>query len=295
MEYGDCAGPTSGKDVQRRLVVVGTGIQWASQTTLAAQRAMQLADRVLFAVADPWAARWIREISPNAEALDYPRNGRSRRSIYKTMVDRIIAELSTNARVCAVFYGCPAVLTQPAHDAVRRARECGYEAFMLPGVSFLECLFVDLAIDPGREGCQVVEGSNFLLGGRVPDIHSHLVLCQIGMIGNRMAFEPSAQPLIRGTLGLLQRRLMRHYPPEHPLVIYEAARQPGEHPRMERLRLDQLCGAWVSGISTLYVPPACPAVLDEEVLAELSELQRAWIASQPANGSRPAASSQESS
>lgn len=295
MENDDCTAPGVDTDVSRRLVVVGTGIQWASQTTLAAQRAMQLADRVLFAVADPWAARWIREISPDAVALDYPRNGPSRKRIYEAMVDRILAELSTNSRVCAVFYGCPAVLTQPAHDAIRRARQCGYEAIMLPGVSFLECLFVDLAIDPGREGCQVFEGSDFLLRSRTPDIHAHLILCQVGLIGNRMAFDPSAQPVVRGALALLQRRLMRHYPAEHPLVIYEAARQPTENARIERLRLDQLCSVQVSGISTLYVAPVCPALLDEEMLAELSALQRAWFAPTSADGSEPAAFNQESS
>lgn len=256
------------------LIVVGTGIQWASQTTLAAQRAMQLADRVLFAVADPWAARWIRELSPTAEALEYPRDGRPRQSIYRDMVDRILAALADSARVCAVFYGSPAMLTQPANDAIRRARQAGYSASMLPGVSFLDCLFVDLAIDPGDLGCQIMEAGDFVLRKRDPDIHSHLVLCQIGLIGNRSVFDASAQPRIRGALELLVRRLQRHYSPSHECIVYEAARQPLENPRIIRSSIAQLCNVRVSGVSTLYIPPASRAEVDEEMRAALSALLR---------------------
>ncbi|WP_437898926.1 hypothetical protein [Sorangium sp. So ce124] len=53
------------------LIIVGTGIQWGGQMTLAARRAIEQADRVLFAVADPWNARWIRGLNPAAESLPY--------------------------------------------------------------------------------------------------------------------------------------------------------------------------------------------------------------------------------
>jgi hypothetical protein len=251
-EMHDAQGPSS--ESKNQLVVVGAGIEWG-QTTLAAQRAMQLADQVVFAVADPLTARWIRELSPSAESLVYPRDGRPRQAIYAAMVDHIMDALAKNRRVCAVFYGCPAVLVQPAHDAIRRARERGYAARMLPGVSFLDCLFADLGVDPGALGCSVHEAGQFLARGGLLDARSHLVLCQVGLIGNRAAFDADNHVLIERALERLGKRLQRHYSATHEIVLYEAARHAFEAPRAERRLLADIAGARVSGISTLYVPP----------------------------------------
>src|SRR2546429_6584747 len=45
----------------------------------------------------------------------------------------------------------------------RQAREEGFEAEMLPAVSAEDCLFADLGVDPGDEGCQSFEATSFLL------------------------------------------------------------------------------------------------------------------------------------
>ena len=267
------AGNLSRRHDAGQLIVVGTGIQWASQTTLAAQRAMQLADQVLFAVADPWAARWIREQSPGAESFDYPRDGRARRHIYAGMVERVLAALEGGRRVCAVFYGSAAVLTEPAHAAIRRARELGHAASMLPGVSFLDCLFADLGVDPGASGCHLFEATDFLVRRRPVDVHAPLVLCQVGMLGNRAAFDATESGVIGRALSLLARRLGEHYPQQHEVVLYEAASSPTAAPRVEGLRLEHLGAAQVSGISTLYVPALGRAPLDEKMLAELEGLR----------------------
>ncbi len=115
------------------LLVVGTGIQWAAHATLAAQAAIRDADSVLFAVTDAWSARWIRELNPRAESLKYPRDGRPRLAIYEEMVSRSrfwsssvrgeFAPHSTGALRCS-----RGRRTSP----VRRAREAGHQAAMLP-------------------------------------------------------------------------------------------------------------------------------------------------------------------
>lgn len=285
----DCAGQESSSALRPgQLVVVGTGIQWAGQTTLAARRAIELAECVLFAVADPWAARWIRELNPSASSLSYPRAGVARQDIYRSMVERILEELARGQRVCAVFYGCPAVLTRPAHDAVRLALAAGHAASMLPGVSFLDCLFADLALDPGEQGIQMFEAGDFLLRARQQDPSSHLVLSQIGLIANPYAFDAGQQDLIRGSLQLLARRLLRDYAEEHPVVVYEAAALPGERPRAERIALHELAKAEVSGISTLYVAPRRVAELDREMQAALAALRRSAHEAVPSTGASPA-------
>jgi uncharacterized protein YabN with tetrapyrrole methylase and pyrophosphatase domain len=238
----------------RSLCVVGTGIQWAGQTTLAARAAIQAADSVLFAVANGCTAHWLRQLNPRAESLAYPRDGRPRRAIYAAMVERILSELQRSEKVCAVFYGSPAVLAFPAHEAVRRARREGHRAVLVPGVSFLECLFADLDLDPGEGGCQIFEARSFLENGYCFDTRANLVLCQIALAANRGPFS-SASPNVSHGLDRLCQRLLEHYPLAHELVLYQAAAHPLESPNIQPIRLDRLSSAPVSEVSTLWVPP----------------------------------------
>jgi Tetrapyrrole (Corrin/Porphyrin) Methylases len=251
------------------LVVVGTGIQWAGQTTLAARRAIEAADRVLFAVADPGTVRWLRSLRPDAESLRYGEDG-PRRPIYGAMVETILAELRLGRRVCAVFYGHPGVFATPAHEAVRAARSAGFAARMLPGVSFLGCLFADLGLDPGREGCLVYEATDFLIRRRPFDRYTPLVLSQVALVGNPDVFDPSDTDRIRRGLSVLAEALSLHYPPSHEAIVYDASTHPINPPRIVRRRIDELAGAPVTEVSTLFVPPVEAAPIDEEMRARLS-------------------------
>lgn len=253
------------------LVVLGTGIQWAGQTTLAARRSLEAADSVLFAVADPWAAGWLLSVCPQAKSLPYPRNGRPRKLIYAAMVERILSELEAGQRVCAAFYGSPTLLTEPAHQAVAAARAAGFFAQMLPGVSAFDCLCADLNIDGAKGGCQLYEASDLLLRPRKLDPHAHLVLFQVAMIGNRGAFDRNVDR-IQKTLMLLTERLLSVYPREHPIVVYEAAAHPLQEPRVETILLRNLPAAEIRELSTLYVPPASAPPVDEHVDRRLAAL-----------------------
>lgn len=237
------------------LVVVGTGIQWAGQTTLAAKSAIETADRVFFAVADPWAARWVRTLNPAAEALPYARGATSRQNVYREMVRRIVEALRHDRRVCAAFYGSPALLTQPAHDAVRVAREKGFSARMLPGISSLDCVFADLDIDPGYFGCQFLECSDLLARPRAVDTCSHLVLFQPALIGTRGAYAPDDRERVRRGLQALTSQLVAQYGRNHSAVLYEASQDALQAPRTDRIRLLELPDADVSEFTTIYVPP----------------------------------------
>lgn len=263
------------------LIIVGTGIQLAGQTTLAARRAIEGAERVLFGVVDPWTAQWVRSLNAAAEPLPYGQGTGARRLVYNEMVERIIAPLREGKRVCAVFYGHPGVFTRASHEALRRAREEGFEAHMLPGVSFLDCLYADLGVDPGREGCHVFEATDFLVRRRRFDVHSPLVLCQVGSIGHLGFFDAADTGRIQRGLAVLTEELLRHFPPTHEAVLYEAALLPVEPPRMERIPLQALASARVSDISTLYVPPLGPASEDPDMLARLGISPDAWAAGAP--------------
>ena len=244
----------SGLAAQSMLLVVGTGIQWAAHTTLAAQAAIRDAERVIFAVADAWSARWIRELNPNSESMRYPHDGRRRSEVYEDMAQQVVAELDKYARVCAAFYGSPSLLARPAHESIRKARACGHRASMLPGVSSLDCLFADLGVDPGEGGCVLLEAGEFVRGRRQADRKAHLILFQVAMVSNRGMYSPS-DPSIAAGLLLLQRRLMAFYSASQLLILYEASPHPLRTSRCESIRLADLHKARLTELTTLYVAP----------------------------------------
>ena len=95
----------------------------------------------------------------------------------------MLREVRAGLDVVGVFYGHPGVFVAPSHRALAIAKEEGYKARMLPGISAEDCLYADLGIDPANPGCLIYEASDFLITERPVNINSHLILFQVGCVG----------------------------------------------------------------------------------------------------------------
>lgn len=249
------------------LTIVGTGIQLAGQLTLGAKAWIEEADKVLFALADPVTVKWLKELNATAEALPYNKNNQRRRDTYREMTERILIEVRQGLNVCAVFYGHPGVFADPAHAAIQQARREGFRAQMLPGISAEDCLFADLGVDPGKNGCQSFEATDFLIRRRKFDPTSALILWQIAMIGNLGFYEPGSH---RKGLKILAEVLEKDYDADHEVVVYEAAvYYPVCSPVINRIPLSKLPEAKVTEVSTLYIPPTAMSPIEHEMMASL--------------------------
>lgn len=251
---------------QGSLTVVGTGIQLGTHLTPEARAAISNADVVLTLVSEPVMLAAVEQLNPQTRPLqDHYVVGESRAIAYEAMVEEILAHVRKGSKVCAAFYGHPGVFVAPSHEAVRRAREEGFKARMLPGVSAEDCLFADLGVDPARLGCQSYEATEFLVHGRSVDTSVALVLWQLGTVGNTAAAEEAA-PV---GLAVLVDVLLGYYPPEHEVVVYEASPYPGFDAKVRRTPLAELRPEHVTAMSTLYVPAARTPELDLTMLDRL--------------------------
>jgi uncharacterized protein YabN with tetrapyrrole methylase and pyrophosphatase domain len=250
------------------LTVVGTGIQFVGHLTLAAQGWIEQADKVFFGVADPAMAKWLLMLNSTAETLplDAYADGTPRKVLYQELVERILAAVRQGLQVCAVFYGHPGVFVDAAHEAIRQARQEGFRAYMLPGISAEDCLFADLGLDPGRNGCQSFDATDFLIHGRQFDVSSPLILWQIAVVGDP-GYKKNGYDL--RNLPILVEVLTGHYGPDHEVIVYEAAVYPVCEPLIQPVPLTRLPEAPITGVSTLYVPPKAPAPVNRDMLARL--------------------------
>jgi hypothetical protein len=221
---------------------------------------------VLHVLADPGAATRLESLNRSARSLtSLYRAGVPRGRIYEEMVEEILDAVRGGSRVCAVFYGHPGVYVEPSHEAVRRAREEGFEARMLPAVSAEDCLVADLGVDPGEHGWQSWEATGFLLHGCRPDPTAGLLLWQVDGIGK---LDWNLDPDPRGLEALAE--VLEHlYPPEHELIFYRASIYPILPGEAMRMPLRELTALGSPPAPTLYVPPLPPRPVDEAMAARL--------------------------
>jgi uncharacterized protein YabN with tetrapyrrole methylase and pyrophosphatase domain len=247
------------------LTVVGTGIS-LGQVTPQVAGVIEHAEKVLFLVADPVTASWVKECNCTAEDLFlFYDKQKDRLTTYLEMTDRILHFVRQDLVVCAVFYGHPGVFVFPSHEAVLRARAEGYNATMLPGISAEDCLFADLGIDPGRAGCQSFEATDFLIHRRRYDPSIGLILWQIGVLG-RTGYEGVTSD---ENIQILAEILGHEYGLDHEVAIYEAAQYPVCDPVIDWTKLCNLARTARTPISTLYVPPKSRSTPDLDMLRRL--------------------------
>ncbi|MGN7202657.1 SAM-dependent methyltransferase [Pedobacter sp. SAFR-022] len=250
------------------LIIVGTGISVVGQITLESKAHMEQADRLIYLVADPATIHWVRNLNPNNESLQHYYHAEKKRIItYLEMVKRILTCVRAGEKVCAAFYGHPGVFVFPSHEAIKQARSEGFDARMLPGISAEDCLYADLGVDPGADGCQSFEASDFLLFNRRFDPYVSLVLWQISVIGE-LGYNTERKYNKNG-LEVLIDVLLKEYSPDQLVVVYEAAQYPICQPKIIETTLNQLSTANISGISTLYIPPKGLAEINEDMLYKL--------------------------
>ena len=216
------------------LLVVGFGIGMAGQVTVEALAAIKTAERLFYVAGAPAAGAWLRGLNARAVSLStLYEPGKRRELTYAEMAECVPAATSERGRADGgTLYGHPGVRVGSGHAAVRVAREEGYTAMMLPGVSAEACLYADTGLNPLTYGCQSYEASAFVVRQPVISTTALLLLWQVGVIGyvtpryTRDAHLPG--------LERLRQALLQHYPPEHAVIASSPCPILSTHPPRHR-------------------------------------------------------------
>jgi hypothetical protein len=169
-----------------------------------------------------------------------------------------------------VFYGHPGIFVFSTHRSIAIARREGHYAVMKPGISALDCLCADLGVDPAFPGMQTFEATDLLVRKRWIDISTHLVIWQVGLIGDtgyrRKGF-------INDKFPILVEYLMNFYGPDWEVTHYIAARHPTFEPTMAVHKIGALLEprvrATFTAISTFYIAPKVASPTDQEMAVRL--------------------------
>lgn len=255
--------------LKNSLIIVGIGIQFLSHISAQAKAYIEQSHKLLYLVNEPLTEEWLKELNSSSESLDKIYHSYQRRlDSYQAITAHIIRSVEEYKQVCVAIYGHPTVFAKPALDAAIQVKQQNMTVKIFPAISAEDCLFADCMLDPGQYGCQSFEATDFLIHKRLYDCNSHLVLWQIGIIGN-IYHQPQLINQPRKALTVLLDYLAEKYPLDHRVIIYEAALYPTFEPRIENIMLKDLVNSQLSKISTLYIPPLRKSAYDSEILCKL--------------------------
>lgn len=232
-----------------KLVVIGTGIKSISHITQEALKILREAEKVLYLVNEPYLGKWIAKHSKKSETLESLYFSFNKRlDAYLAISEYIIQEYKKYSVLCVAFYGHPTLFVNSGLWAAKKIIRAGGEVVILPAISTLDCLFSELQFDPGDVGCYFLDATDFLLRKKKFDVRSHLILFQVGILSSE-GYELSSK------IYLLKKYLLKHYPEDHQICLYESSQYPAIRSRIEFMSLNCLSDANISSLTSLYIPP----------------------------------------
>jgi Tetrapyrrole (Corrin/Porphyrin) Methylases len=241
---------------QGSLTIIGTGIETIG-IAVGDVKLIEDADKVLFCVADPATIVWLKRL--RRDALDLYvlyGEGKVRYITYMQMTEAQLYWVRKGLNVVVVFYGHPGIFVLSTHRAIKLARREGHKAIMKAGVCALDTLCADLGVDPCHPGLQTGEATDCLVRQRNLDPSLHVVLWQVGLIGE-LGYR--RQGYLNTNFSYFVSWLQRTYGNDYPITHYIGSRYPTIDPLIEIYKLSELhhpeIQTKITGLSTFYIPP----------------------------------------
>ncbi|HPI96345.1 MAG TPA: SAM-dependent methyltransferase [Gammaproteobacteria bacterium] len=254
-----------------KLVNVGLGMTLGAHITPISRNYIEKADVVFVAASNNLVEHWVKEMNPDVRSLQkYYQEGISRMKTYRKMVEAILSEVRLGKNVCGAFYGHPGVFAWAPHESIRQAKAEGFQAHMEPGISAEDCLYADLGIDPGRFGCTHLEASQFMFRNKSIDSTSYLILWQVGIAGDKSLSKFSTPKEYKKVLVDI---LLKTYPADFKIILYECAVLPIEHTFIKEINVSDLQDTAISLKTTVVFPPLHKTTLNDDIIKQVEKLK----------------------
>ncbi|OAX36330.1 tetrapyrrole methylase [Rhizopogon vinicolor AM-OR11-026] len=237
------------------LTIAGSGISSVSHITLGTLSYIKGSNKIFYFVCDPVIEAFIHDNS-TADCFDlsvFYDNNKGRYDSYIQVCEVVLKDVRAGRDVLGVFYGHPGAFVSPSHRTIAVARQEGYEAKMLPGISAGDYMFADLEFDPALSGCNTCEATEILLRDKPLGPSVQNIIWQVGSVCVvDMEFSKSK-------FHLLVDRLEKDFGPDYKVVHYIGAVLPQSTTIMDTFTIADLrkgdIAKQFNTVLTLYIPP----------------------------------------
>jgi uncharacterized protein YabN with tetrapyrrole methylase and pyrophosphatase domain len=187
----------------------------------------------------------------------YYKDGRDRSSIYNDIVNHVIncgLQLKENRPVGLILHGHPLVFSAISERLIQKCKEHNFKLKIVPAVSALDRIFVDLQIDIGKNGIQIFSAASVIDKTVIPNPKVRMLLFQIQGATNHLALR-NAPPITRDAKEIKD-TLLAYYPANHLISIVESAIDLGFASKIIEVELNSLELAYehFNYNASLYIP-----------------------------------------
>jgi precorrin-4 methylase len=235
--------------------VVGAGIKHPDHLTQEGVEALKRCQVVYTLLGPDGDLAPIEAFGPRVESLAHVyQGGRLRREIYHDVVSAVLDGAARERPVAYLAMGNPLIFDDISRWIAERGRERGLSVRVLPGISSIDTLLVDLEHEIGTSGLQIYGASWFVIYRIEPRVDVPCLLLQPAAFGTSYAtlhHDPNPE-----TFAPLRDHLLRFYPPEHELVLVRSAAAWHDQEQVHRFPLGDLCSVGREEVrnASLFIP-----------------------------------------
>lgn len=254
------------------IYIVGLGIVNVRQITHEVDEALQRSREVLLVAQGFGMVEYVNQLCSNVTDLSSAyREGDNRINAYNMMTAKVIEAALDHPPVTFALYGHPLVFALPPFQILKIAPLFELRVKTLPGISAMDCLFVDLKLDPAR-GLQIYEATDLLLRQRPLQPDVPCLIWQIGAVETQLYSMRTSKPerFLR-----MKNYLLKFYPPEHKIVAVYSSSFPLAPSLLTEFAITDFesHSQEIHPGATLYVPPVSTRpVVDHELLQETASV-----------------------
>jgi uncharacterized protein YabN with tetrapyrrole methylase and pyrophosphatase domain len=251
------------------IYIVGLGMVGPRQITKEGDAALRKCSRVFALHYDDTVTDYLATVSSSVSKLvGFYEEGVSRSVTYERISTTVLDAAMEAPPVAFAVYGHPLVFVAPTKIIQQEGARRGLRVKTLPGISAMDCLFIDLGLDPAVDGLQMYEATDLLLRERPLQSDVPCLLWQIGALETIFYVPQQSRP---ERFTRLRNYLTRFYAPEHEVVVALTPTLPIANPKLLKCRLDELetASARINGAETLYIPPVTQRHIKDRALLDL--------------------------
>jgi precorrin-6B methylase 1 len=248
------------------IYLVGLGIQGVRHLTREAEDCLAACRDVFLLHPTFGVAEFVGALGPAVHDLlaEYVAD-EDRVLAYRRMATHVVSAALERPPTALATYGHPLVLTYPSTLVQRGAAELGLQVYVVPGISSLDTVLVDLGIDPGTTGMAIHEASSVVLERKHLDDTIATLVLQLSAFGSAYHTPSASRP---SRFAPFRDHLLEYFPATHVVTDVQSATFPILPRVLTPFALGDLAEVYANEQlgGTLFIPPARAPELDEDVL-----------------------------
>jgi uncharacterized protein YabN with tetrapyrrole methylase and pyrophosphatase domain len=240
--------------------IIGAGILSPDHLTLESDRFLQQSS-VIFHLLESGEAMtaYLRSLGPRLVDLsEIYTDGVLDYDIYRQIADRLIAAAFEYTTVALLVPGHPLVMVAPTALILQQAARAGVNVTVLPGISSLDTMILQLNLEIGTNGVQIFEANRFIYYDIRPDPRVPLFLFQPGSIGSGIITRNARS--LSARFEPLKHALLKTYPADHECMLLASQTLSETGGSTHSLQIQNLPSAAhaIDYDTSLFVPPSKP-------------------------------------